>query len=163
MTFLGPGKTGRFWLKLRQEIPGTETLLCLCCCRTPKLDAPSRASRGFRNFCCVLQLTQSHCFGSFWVQLCMAGTQPGQHQESPGMVELYRALCGSSSPEIWAQSTALLTQAGQQAPINKAVIEWFSLICWFSLIREILPGVISALCKARGQLDGESAQDQARR
>lgn len=30
-------------------------------------------------------------------------------------------------------------------------------------LREILPGVISALCKARGQLDGESAQDQARR
>lgn len=64
MTFLGPGKTGRFWLKPGQEIPGAETLLYLCCCRTPKLDAPNRASRVFRNFCCLLQLTQSHWCGS---------------------------------------------------------------------------------------------------
>lgn len=145
MSLLGPGKIWRFWLKLGWEILGTEKLLYLCYFRTPKLDTPNRAWRGFRNFCCLLQLIWSHkksflLCKSCWVQLCMTGTQPRQCKETPRMMELHIAFFESSSLEIWMQITALLIQARQQADTNKSITDWFSLI-W-----EILPGILQQQC-----------------
>lgn len=62
------------------------------------------------------------------VQLCMTGTQPGQNKETPRTVGFYIAFFDSSSLEIRMQSTALVIQAGQQAAINKSIIDRFLLI-----------------------------------
>ena len=145
MTLLGPGKIQRFWLKLGQEIPGTEKLLYLCYFRTSKLDTPDSAWRVFRHFCCLPQLIWSHkesllLCESCWVQLCMTGTQLRQCKETPRTMGLYAAFFESSSLELRRRIAALLIQAGQHAAINKSIIDWFSLI-W-----EILPGVLQQLC-----------------